>query len=761
MLLYRARWIVGLGVLAILLHTSCNDDDAASNPGDEDRDAEKESGACTVSADCEPGWVCGANHLCIRECCDGDAAEDETETEADLAGEGEAEKETLLKCPILAVSNQEINFGTPLLAEIVQQTIKITNDSNFDVDLEVRNISYDSLTQTTEFMPNLSALNFPIVLKRGESFTVGVDYSPADPGEDQADLLIFSDDCERPVTTIKLVSHYQGEAKICINPATHDFGNTDVGAEPKTQDFRVCNCGSGNKVLTLNEIRFESANPNFQIKEGAIPPVEMLVPGTCSCLNTCHDFTVQYKPTTATDTEPHSANILVVNDADEPADRTKIITVQGRAEATRLSVTPDPVDFGTAIISAPETTCTGDQECPWSETCNPTDHLCYEMLSVTLYNWTPNPVWIQSVELTTVPANGDTGCDAFSLGDLSGLVNKTCEQNADCPFNMSCLPEGDKRVCHLEGGVGNAASFTVRFRPKDTAAEQCTLLIRSDAAGMVMKEIKIMGQGRLPNYKPVARISLHSHGDPIEDVIEGETLAAPLRLCFYGDISTDEDGAVEEYVWNLTSPTGSGTHVECLGAACENMCLDFDLPGEYRLELKVRDNEGAWSNPAIVTVKMRSKQDLKAVLSYEACTPEHQMGSNKVNMDLLFETPNGAECRIGSAPGLNAGCPFGGSGTEQGASETLRLDATTDGVWTISVKYENCCADWLDALPPPRCRDRMECNDNAFRIELFDPKDNSGAALCDPLVGELDCGQTQAWRFVRMGGVWVCPPVPM
>ena len=73
------------------------------------------------------------------------------------------------------------------------------------------------------------------------------------------------------------------------------------------------------------------------------------------------------------------------------------------------------------------------------------------------------------------------------------------------------------------------------------------------------------------------------------------------------------------------------------------VCVDFDRAGDYRIELKVQDNEGSWSSSAVVDVQVDYNQGLGIVLEFEA--GENVMNyENWVDMDLVLESPSGAVC---------------------------------------------------------------------------------------------------------------------
>ena len=436
-----------------------------------------------------------------------------------------------------------------------------------------------------------------------------------------------------------------------------------------------------------------------------------------------------------------------------------------------LAAVPNPLEFGKTQVNTlnnPETACTSDNDCPWGQTCHPDDQRCWKDMKVSLYNWSSEPVWLQAIDLIARTSEGDTSCEEFKILDAEKIANRSCMNDTDCESGMMCLPLGMQRFCQLERGAGNAASVTLSFRPKNVGAEQCTLRLHSSLEETPYFYFPITGQGKAPNKKPVARISLSSHGVPIETPIEIPFTEAPVRQCFFGNTSYDEDGSLESFSWSTILPQDSSARLTYSGILRENVCVDFDKPGDYTVALKVVDDEGAESDEFRVTVKLR-EVTLGVTLTFSDCNGGTLLATNMVDMDLILQAPSGSNC---SDENLNSSniCLFpqgegsvlmtafsngaGSGGAFTGTKETMRLFYPQDGVYTLSVTYQDCCEEWLDIFAQPFCA--SECNGNSITLDFYDPTVTPSAPIqtLPPISTTLDCGQTKTWKLVLNGINW-------
>lgn len=731
---------------------------------------------CTSNDDCPEGHICNYSANCQGKVCHGPDP-DGDEVDGDIT--------VPPKSPRISINPSELNFGAVSVMERSERAFEITNDSNFNIELRIDAIHYDNILQTSEFSfaepedETEEPWSFPIFLSRGQSLVVKMVYVPIDSGIDEAEVTVVSNDIDNPITRVSLFSQYKGTAYISSVPDCWDFGNLDLGSEPMFKDFTIQNVGenSGNKVLTIYEIKMASGhNPHFSIISGMVTPFEpiQLTP------TETHVFTVQYLPQMpADDFSPHRDRILIVNNSEDVTQRAWEVCLEGTAESSLLSVFPMPMDFGeTTIKNAdhPDEPCETDDDCPLYQTCmaefeGSLKHYCYQLMEVQVNNWSPDPVVIQRLQLIEMEERGDTGCSDFSIYDDNEIITKTCDTDADCQAGLICQkvnPTDDNQYCHIPGGGAVPGLFNMRYRPVDTRYDKCTMRIQSTLPGAgEFLPFTTQGTGRPPNECPFARMSLQSHGPVITQPING--IIEDTKLCFYGNVSLDPDnGTLVKFSWTLDRPDNSNAEIQFLDTNHWNVCVTFDYPGDYAINLKVQDDDGCWSETTTSTIAVNGNQGLRAILRFESGS--NILSENIVDMDLVVIDSIGGTCSDNNLTSNNT-CTFPqGHGTAImtqysmgagccGTVEEMRIPQPTDGPWTIRAKYVNDCSDWSTLLVVPICWKHEE--NNSFTIEIWDPNDYYATTPLFPtLHGTLKVGNVKDWLLVRIDGVWQAP-VPM
>jgi hypothetical protein len=77
----------------------------------------------------------------------------------------------------------------------------------------------------------------------------------------------------------------------------------------------------------------------------------------------------------------------------------------------------------------------------------------------------------------------------------------------------------------------------------------------------------------------------------------------PKTVSLDGSASSDPDGTVAGYTWQLLSKPAGSTAV-LSSSNTPSVSFTADLPGNYAVTLKVQDNRGAWSPVVSSTVKV-------------------------------------------------------------------------------------------------------------------------------------------------------------
>ncbi|RJO68689.1 MAG: hypothetical protein C4523_07320 [Myxococcales bacterium] len=798
----RGKFEAGLLALAVMaLAAACGANDATTPDGD----------ICTFDFDCPAGFCCDSS-ICLP-CPDGDIPGDDgdgscvacvnnvecpagalcedgcctgIETDGDIDVEGKEQdsyEEVPYDCPKIKIEPDKLDFGAVQIGNSVTQSFIIRNDSNDDVDLEIYDIAYNAVTGTAEFTieTELPTPEEKIVIPRGGSFgPIVVKYIPLDEGIDEESLSIVSNACEA-LFHLPMVSGYKGTATFCIEPSEHNFGNVELGSPAAQKEFCYWNCGKddGNKILTVSQILMASGvNPNFKILDGNIDPLNphQLVPlgETPAEQRKCeYSFTVEYVPQTLADfVNPHRETIKIVNNSDDPTQRVSDVYVEGRAESALLSVFPYPVDMGLQIIH--DGTCNSDADCPQDQKCREMGfgegRQCVAELTVAVYNWTGIPIKVEGLQL--ISEEDQNLCNEFRIFDDHGLANNTtCIDNSTCEEPLSCeeVLGAGVTACSILPGQGTPGLFTMTYNPKNVGLDKkCELRIQSTLPTAEFMEFPILGKGRLPNVCPEARAATQSHGPPIVQPIMG--IPENTKLCFYGNISGDEDGEIVAFNWldDLpdSKPEGSALDLRPLGQDWVNVCGTFDIYGDYHLQLKVQDNEGCWSEPFDIFVTINGDQGLQAILEFDG-GDDSILGRNLVDMDLSITSPRGGKCSDNNI-NQNGTClfPLGDGvavmtqwslGGDTGTTEDMRVSNPVDGPWTVCAEYVNDCETWMDIFVQPFCIGTLDTN--RFTITLYDPNNWANSEPLFPtLSGSAKLNDRICWRVVRVDGVFQ-PPV--
>ncbi len=782
-----------VSILVAVMLVGCSGSSNAPTDGD--------GQVCNIDEDCQPNEICLGNictdmggdtdgctahsdcpvgELCINGGCTGGGDDDNPDgdnPDGDTP-DGDGEIPIIAKCPEISITPDEINFESVYSGATARRQLQITNDGNSNVDLEISAIQITPTEEggdVSEFTI-VSEHEFPIVLMWGSPVTIEVEYSPANSGIDEAYLSIVSNDCDEVITRVLMYSLYKGTAKAAVDPVSFNFGNVDLGGEPKSQPFTITHTGleDGNKVLSVTSIVLASGlSPHYRIIEGEINP---LMPVRLNPQES-HTFVIQYQPQTLADEfDPHVERVLVTTDADEEAQRLLTINLRGTAESTSFSVVPYPIDFGRQVkfegsICSDYPTCVDDNNCcPTGQTCFDGDE-CMRQENVSIYNWSGNPLLLIDFDISDLGSGAD--CSEFSIDelDLELIAGKVCTSDADCVQAMVCEDADgyDQKYCQVRPGASYPVTLKLYYQPTDyNVDDQCKFRVRHNLPGLdEFISFDMIGEGRPPNKAPVARASLQDHGPPIE--VDIENLQMDTRLCFYGNISYDLDGQLTAFDWSLpTIPTGSAGNIILrseAGISGVNCCIDFDVYGDYVVRLMVKDDENTWSNPLDINVNVKGDQWARIVLTFEE--GDNFLGSNLVDMDLKVEDPIGISCydeRLNSnftcsfAPGNGVGIMSRWVHTAgaDGHVEEMRITNPADGMWTITAAYQNNCEDWYDFLAIPFCGSRL--NNNNFRIEIYDPNNYLDPnPLFPTLTGSLSDSDTMSWRMLREDGIWQQP----
>ncbi len=300
------------------------------------------------------------------------------------------------------------------------------------------------------------------------------------------------------------------------------------------------------------------------------------------------------------------------------------------------------------------------------------------------------------------------------------------------------------------------ASFELNFAPdKEDTDYSCNLAVATDFEGNKTFYLPIVAHGGVVNQKPIAGISLESHGADMPGTHE---VAPEAGVDFFGNISYDPDGdsGKLEYAWQLFKPQGSYSTITP-SVDATNVSVYFDVAGTYMLSLVVTDEAGMVSDARTVNIIAGSNSN--RIKIEMAC--ENISGAS--DMDLGWEVPAGKVCdeeNSGSGscilpdPDNNGNVIVNASGhaTDSGQVESITHTNPPDGPYKIWLTFDNNCPDSVYNCPFGVGEQDATCDiriyvDDVLEYQIADEKfTDDGAA------------STRKWRMMRQSGTWA-PPV--
>jgi hypothetical protein len=211
---------------------------------------------------------------------------------------------------------------------------------------------------------------------------------------------------------------------------------------------------------------------------------------------------------------------------------------------------------------------------------------------------------------------------ALTDGDPSTEVTLTGDQQASVTLTASPPDKGTYGSSSCPSGSGSAA-LVVNSNDPTTPTKRVCLRVTGDdnACPTAVAKAKINGGG---------------------GSLRNELTPAPLETVqFDGTQSTDNDGSIQRYEWTiLERPEGStGRMVPNPSSPKPEMFLD--IAGNYRIELKVYDNEGVVScgGQSIVKINAIPEEAIHVQLVWDTPADPDQTDDSGADLDLHFLNP--------------------------------------------------------------------------------------------------------------------------
>lgn len=201
----------------------------------------------------------------------------------------------------LAIAPGTLDFGTLSLGGSITQTFSLTNTG--EGTLRVFDVSFtDDALRVHWAMDTVRDVH----LMAGDAVTVNVAFTPRLPGDADVDLLVTSDDPQRPEQYVKLLGTGHGTPDAHVTPTTVDFGTVSLGAST-TAEISLANLGTAD--LEIRDASFaDPEDPSFTLDID--PTGTRLAPGDQDGLALVR-FTPVYDGTW------YGSLVLTTNDPDE------------------------------------------------------------------------------------------------------------------------------------------------------------------------------------------------------------------------------------------------------------------------------------------------------------------------------------------------------------------------------------------------------------------------------------------------------------
>lgn len=534
----------------------------------------------------------------------GDGIEgDDAEAEADEVPPG---------TPTIVVSPaEELNFGAVLLGRSGLESVTIENRGGGL--LVVRTVELlNNPRNVFEIVEPPATIELPPFATQ----RISVRYTPDTSSADSAQLQIVSNDTAKPAVRIALKSEFKGVSRLrlfdendaAITTYAVPFGNASIGGRIEKQ-LKICNLGTENKtfnitgvVLQANRIEhFTLALPReiSQRTPFTLPPAPE--PSDLNCLVA----QLAYHPARETVwPETLKDAILIENNADTAFDKNTPespvrVTIEGTSSSNTVRVAPNPLDFGRVIIGQSKT------------------------LSVRLQN----------------------------QGAVTANITALQIEDRDLVADFAARPKGGWTLPKALA-ANEQVEIEVAFRPVEPTSgtsirpRNDRLIIRTDLQDSEVISVALKGTPRRANIPPLAQIALAPRGPDVQVPVQAQVgLGSPFN--FYGDISYDPDRAdqnangILEYEWTLTKPDGSSMEfwpTDYTNGRTANVGFLFplDLPGNYAIQLRVKDEDGEWSQPKKVFLFTGGQDTVTVTADYT--------GDGLSDVNVQWIAPNGRIC---------------------------------------------------------------------------------------------------------------------
>ncbi len=299
-------------------------------------------GPCGEFDECPPGQIC-RHGACVA---DGDAdggvdgGDDDGGVDSGDDVAGGPDIAIVSPPPSGAPPSYQLNFGNVAVGVAAEQQVVVENTG--DAELRILQLNLGLGEGNEDFSVPAELLDaLPLVLAPGEQTELDVVYLASDGTTDHGVLDIISNDPDEPSVRIELLSEFKGEADVALSPEQLAFGDVPLGQTSDPLLLTIANQGTGNAVLTVEDVRFAVAqNPDFSLELTDVDGQPVALPALLNNGDAL-DARVRYHPQAA---EADSDELVVASD--DPLQPSATVPLSGRGVIGAVEIAPSPIDLG-------------------------------------------------------------------------------------------------------------------------------------------------------------------------------------------------------------------------------------------------------------------------------------------------------------------------------------------------------------------------------------------------------------------------------
>lgn len=532
-------------------------------------------------------------------------------------------------------------------------------------------------------------------IQPGSSFSFKLKFNASELGEYSGKLQIRNDsdnNAEAELILSGKVVAPMGDAEIATEHEEIAFEDHEIGVPTVYETVLIGNTGALNSTVYITGISMQSGTDipfELELDDDISEDAPVAVLGSSSYKGA----RLWFRPNALGE---FSDNIVIKyylsNDSNSA---TLELPVSGKAVIGSILIDPLQIDFGTL---------TKNQE---------------KTIPVSIVNHNPDSnVTVQTVRINNV----DSWSDIYEFTDKPGGVELEPSKSVEFSLTFNPITEGD-----FSG----------------------ELAVATDDNGKTYY-FPIYAEAVAENQKPIARVSLSSHGPEIVRDVEGIPKESGVSL--YGDISYDPDGDSGNmtFAWSLQKPTGSTASIS--DSTVNNIAVVLDKAGDYFFTLVVTDEDGTKSDPKIVKVVVEPDiTSIKIEASYSGI-------SHNSDVDLSWTTSTSICSEDTASSGYCQSVEGGGSirinacgSAEQCTTETVTHINAPAGDYGFGVRFDEDCPG--NNILVPTCTGGLGTQSASVTIRIFVDGD-----LFQSVSTTLsDKGDSYNCTIKQAGGDWYPP----